>query len=352
MDPPSSTSNSTGGRSPLWPFATEVLDYAEAPPDALPAVYHQYEPLGRTRKRRIVLDPTEDVSGFVNTELSLGDLCKMEEHLWFAGAKHPATPLHFQVAMGRIITVADRMDLHLLWDNASKIYLKPIPGFLLDTSFWAKYLKCPDACACRPEAAANQAPLASCRKNPRQVALGFLYTYACLVCSESDFFVANKNRLLPRQANGLTIEWEKWKKLAREVIKNHDPEKVHPRFQRAELRLSRINTIHRFTRLPPFNPYLGGWRDYSSLFRDNFTWISAATIFVALVLTAMQVGLATDRLQENDAFQRASYGFTVFAILGPLCAFGLVIVAALFNLVKDLPWLLWDRTGQAPAPFV
>jgi hypothetical protein len=35
-------------------------------------------------------------------------------------------------------------------------------------------------------------------------------------------------------------------------------------------------------------------------------------------MTAMQVGLATDSLAGNEASQNASYGFMVFAILGPL----------------------------------
>ncbi|KAM7209827.1 hypothetical protein V8F06_014790 [Rhypophila decipiens] len=77
--------------------------------------------------------------------------------------------------------------------------------------------------------------------------------------------------------------------------------------------------------------------------------MAAATVFVALVLTAMQVGLATERLQGNAAFQQASYGFTIFAILGPLCVFGLVVLDALFHLVKDLPSLLRrQRGGTAP----
>ena len=73
--------------------------------------------------------------------------------------------------------------------------------------------------------------------------------------------------------------------------------------------------------------------------------MATATVFIALVLTALQVGLATERLQENASFQQASYGFTIFAILGPICAFGLVVLGALFNLVKDLPWLLRGKTS-------
>ena len=311
--------------------------------DALPASYHYYEGAGR-RKRRIVGNPAHDVAHFLDTELSLGDLGEMRKHLWFAGSRRPATQLHLLVAMGRRIVVADRMDLHLLWAGDGRLFLKPVPSFLLDPGFGRSHLKCPDGCACRD-------PLPpSCRADPRRVALGFLYTYACLVSSETDFFVANETRLLPRKADDSTIEWAAWKELARELLEKHDPDSVHPRFLRAELRLSRINAIHRLTRLPPLNPYLRGWNNYSSLFRDNLAWMGSSAVFIVLVLTAMQVGLATERLQVDAAFQRASYGFTAFAILGPMCVLSLVVLGALFNLIKDLPLLLGDLTAQLRAP--
>jgi hypothetical protein len=68
---------------------------------------------------------------------------------------------------------------------------------------------------------------------------------------------------------------------------------IHLRFHRAELRLSRLNTISRITNLSAFRPYLRSWRNYSTYFRDNITWVASAVVFAAL-LTAMQVGLATD----------------------------------------------------------
>ncbi|KAK8102327.1 hypothetical protein PG984_015473 [Apiospora sp. TS-2023a] len=82
-------------------FEKEVLNYMKPSAGALPAIYHRYEPLGKAKRRRVVVNPMEDVSGFVDTELSLGELGKMAGFLWFAGAKHPATPLYLQVAMGR-----------------------------------------------------------------------------------------------------------------------------------------------------------------------------------------------------------------------------------------------------------
>lgn len=304
----------------------------ESTTDGLPAAYRYYEASGN----RAVGNPADDIPAFLRGELSVGALADMLKHLWFAGAERPAIPLHFHVAIGREITIVDRMDLHLLWSNRGRLFVKPIPRFLLDPDFCRTNLECPDGCAC------DNPPGDMCRAIARKVALGFLYTYACLISSESDFHIASETRLLPPKEDGSLMEWEAWKTFARELLRmyDRDPGVVHPRFLRAELRLSRINTIHRFTRSPPFHPYVRSWNNYSSLFHDNLAWIATAAVFMALVLTAMQVGLATEQLQGNATFQQASYDFTVFAILGPLCAFGLVALGALFNLVNDLPSLI------------
>lgn len=62
---------------------------------------------------------------------------------------------------------------------------------------------------------------------------------------------------------------------------------------------------------------------------------------MVLVLTAMQVGLATNYLSKSEAFHAASYGFTVFAILGPV---GVVIILGLescFVTVRN-GWGTWE----------
>lgn len=299
--------------------------------DVLPATYHYHEVTGKSA----VSDPTKDTLAFLRRELSLRSLASMLRHLWFAGANRPTVPLHFHLAMGREIVVVDRMDLHLLWTNAGRLFIKPVPRFLLDLTFCQINLQCPNTCQCdiRTEA---------CRIGPRKVAFGFLYTYACLISSETDFHVANEKRLLPRDEDNKPIKWTDWKILARELLRiyEQDPNMIHPRFLRAELRLSRIDIIHRLTTIPRFEPYLRSRHNYSSFFYDNITSMATAAVFVVLVLTAMQVGLATERLKDNATFQQASYGFTVFAILGPMCAFVLVVLGGLFYLVKDLPLLL------------
>lgn len=302
--------------------------------DLLPASYHYYEASGR----RLIADPSTDISSFLCNELSLGRLDDMLQHLWFAGAKHAPRQLHFQIAVGREIVIVDRMDLHLVWDNDGRMFLKPIPRFLLHAQFWQENLECPHGCTC------SEIPAAFCKSNLRKVALGFLYSYSCLISSESDFFLAKEKRLIPRKTGDATIEWAEWKNMARELLRGYRPEIIHPRFLHAELRLSRINMIHRYTRFPPFESYIRGWNNYGSFYRDNLAWMSATAVFVVLVLTAMQVGLATERLQSDAKFQSASYGFTAFSILGPIFAFGLMVLGALVKFVfTDLPAALKHR---------
>lgn len=61
------------------------------------------------------------------------------------------------------------------------------------------------------------------------------------------------------------------------------------------------------------------------MFKANLAPIAGTIVYIGLVLTAMQVGLATYRLSNDDAFQNVSYGFTVFSILAPIILVFLVI---------------------------
>lgn len=71
-----------------------------------------------------------------------------------------------------------------------------------------------------------------------------------------------------------------------------------------------------------------------------------AIIYVTIVLTAMQVGLATTELSTNDSFNRASYGFTVFSILGPLAVF--IIAAFIVLVLVAFNWnYALDKTNEA-----
>lgn len=62
----------------------------------------------------VVNVPSDHLDDFLSRDLPLGKLEVLLKHLWFAGAEHPASPLHHQIALGREIVITERMDLYLL----------------------------------------------------------------------------------------------------------------------------------------------------------------------------------------------------------------------------------------------
>ena len=85
-----------------------------------------------------------------------------------------------------------------------------------------------------------------------------------------------------------------------------------------EIRLSRLNKIFMFTDASVIRGYLCPWQQNSVLFQEHFRLLAGLTVYTAIILTAMQVGLGTDELKNNHEFARASYGSTVLSVLGPL----------------------------------
>jgi hypothetical protein len=61
--------------------------------------------------------------------------------------------------------------------------------------------------------------------------------------------------------------------------------------------------------------------------RDDLACLESVSVYVAIALTAMQVGLSTQSLADNATFQPESRGFTIFSILCPL------VIAALLVLI-------------------
>lgn len=284
---------------------------------------------------RVTESPAADVQSFLQTELSLGKLQELMPYLWLAGSERPVSPLLSQIVIGRDIVPCERMDLHLVWHNRGTIYIKPLPRFLLDRGFWAEYLVCKAGCR-------HNSSQQKCRKELWQISLGFLYSYVCLLSYESDFRTANEKGLLPRLKDDSPIQFTIWKQLADEIL-THQPDEFHPRFRLGELRLSRLNFLCRCVMFRPMTPYFSTLNNYEGLFRNNITWLVATTVFIALALTAMQVGLATEHLQGNETFVKASYGFAVFAILWPICVFGLAVLFAMVYLILDSCWLRRSR---------
>ncbi|KAK1452525.1 hypothetical protein CMEL01_16754 [Colletotrichum melonis] len=262
------------------------------------------------------------ILGWISDEVDLDRLAHIHEWLWIVGRPMPPRPLHQQRLLNRDIMITEKMDMHLVW-TTGRIFIKPLPRFLLSRRFWERFLCCHTV----PVSNAH-----SCSCGGRQErALGFLFSYAALIAHESDFYIAREARLIPED-----VQWSAWRTAVRELL-GASPiyPRIDPRFHYGELRLSRLNKIYFFWETP-LRGYMSRWNQYGSFFQDNFTWLASSTVYIAVVLTAMQVGLATEVLQNNAAFQSASYGFTIFSILGPLAAAGLIIVVFCYMFIDNL----------------
>lgn len=267
----------------------------------------------------------ENFLKFLEEDLNLQDIEKVKPHMFFVGRPSPPRPLTYQNSHGREITITEQMGLHLVW-YGNRMFVKPIPEYLLDPSFWTKYLMSQN-CADERE---RRAKLAS-------VARGFLFSYTALIAYPSDHRLAQLHGLLPA-----SVTWEKWKNLSAELVQHHCYASLHWRFLYGELRLGRLNKVCTF-RLGQHRGYssAGGPTTYGALLRDNLGVLASLLGYVVIVLTAMQVGLATDRLEPNTSFQNASYGFTVFSIISPLLGVAMVFAFALPKVVRN-----WNATND------
>ncbi|KAI5468001.1 hypothetical protein BGZ63DRAFT_344806 [Mariannaea sp. PMI_226] len=293
---------------------------------------------------------------FIEAELDPKQLHEIAHHLWLAGRPVPPRPLHQQMLLGRDIIVSERIDIHCVWGQG-RIYLKPIPRFLLNRAFWQQQLTCHCASTVGTNRPCGDAFQTCCdRRHLAQCARGFLLSFVALVARESDYSIALAKGLVPGE-----VTWVKWRRFVREFLHDESggelgPERLYAdvakRFIYGELRINRLRLIDKVCHGPFSSTFMSNWSSYGSFARDNAASIVAATAWILLILSAMQVGLGTDRLGGSDAFQAASWGFTVFSILAPMGAvlFMLVIFAIVFwyNLVRTRKSevLRADRLGR------
>lgn len=245
----------------------------------------------------------------------------------------PPRPLYYQKAVGRDIVVHEQMDLHLVWDS-KRMFLKPIPRYLFVLGFWEDNFSCKAGCASASTSEHSRQTTSGTQKMAEvpicercqmyKCALGFLLSYASLISYENDLCIAKEANLVP-----VELTWPDWRILIKELLTRENKRNINKRYLYGELRLARLNKVYRYTLRSPIRGYLYGHSSSSKFWQDNFTRIVSLFAYIAIVLTAMQVGLATKRLQNNDAFQRASFGFTVFSILAPLVFVGLILVVFL-----------------------
>lgn len=198
--------------------------------------------------------------------------------------------------MDREIFVTERPDEHMVW-HRTRILLKPLPEYLLCHDFWVANL------------CANNELHAS--------AVGMLLSFSWLVNYQSDFALAKEAGLISRN-----LEWREWTVFMADFLSHVGEDAVvhvDRRYKYGELRLSRLNTMTRY--LPGMwstnnflRQYISTSTWYQEFFERNFSWLLGTFLYISVILSAMQVALATPQLGENVPFQNMSYSIAVFTI--------------------------------------
>ena len=177
------------------------------------------------------VDDVSTLVAFLEQDLLTLNLDKMSPYLWMMSTPSSShiKPLHRQLVKGRKIVITEEPRLHLLWLQ-DRIFIKPIPLYLLSHHFWTDTLL-----SNSPELRKEQRLLA-------RASFRFIRTYLHLIRHESDLRIAQQGDtpLLPKN-----ISWEDICRFLSDlkVISDMD---VTPRYHFGELRLSRLNFYSKF----------------------------------------------------------------------------------------------------------
>ena len=189
------------------------------------------------------------VSDFLHRELDTPLLNQLYPHLWLVAKKsgHHIDAIHQQRIQRRNITIAEDPALHLIW-YYDTLYPKPIPQCLFNHAFWKDYLSPSKMESPEVPKGSNTDNLHICR-----TALGYLRSYSFLIRHESDYLIAQRADLIPKD-----ISYQDFKRHISpfRTILNED---VSPRYHFGQLRLtpqSRSSAFTAFTSPRNDNPLL------------------------------------------------------------------------------------------------
>lgn len=286
----------------------------------------------------------EDVRAHLSGQLTTPLLDELYERLWLVARKSGQSidPLHTQEVKGRRIVPTEDPRLHLVW-HRDKIYIKPVPAFLLNHDFWAIYLQPPagESTTHNPKQSSHSDSVAF----DRSVAIGFLRSYALLVPHRLDFALAKDAHLMPDDVQ----DWLQWSKFI-SYFRHVTDEQVARRYHYGQLRLSRLNWAVRI-----FRPqHASTMWFYEIPHWSTGDFVARATVpllflfaSVSLALSSMQVILAVpaddpwfSRLGASglQKMGRAFWVFSAAVILTWLAAGALILGIPLAVLAWQVLW--------------
>ena len=273
----------------------------------------------------------EKLYRYLKNTLCTPELDSIASRLWLLSTKSAAhiSELHYQKIKGREIILTESAHLHLLWIDG-RIFLKPLPRYLLSYDFWQRHLL-PDF------SAKNYQPYehSTDREIVTSAALGLLRSYLFLIKYPSDLDIAVQYGLVPFETT-----FESFCNFSSQFHLITDAE-VAGRYQYGEIRLARLNHWSKIL-LRRWNYETMNWQ-YGQYFQRFYGPLLFTFAFFSVSLSALQVEMAVESMAPNQrllaewpAFPRFSRIFSVLslAVVGfPfLCVLAMLIGKPLMEL--------------------
>lgn len=264
------------------------------------------------RQNSNLFDPRKNITAFLRNELEPTKLNKISRHLWLAGLPRPARSLHRQRLLTRTVLPTESPDEHLVWHDTT-IWIKPIHEYLLNFEFWEK------------EICDNETLYKS--------AYGLLLSYTWLIGYKSDHRIAVDVGLLPPD-----VDYDTWTAFAYDLNLGNETRTscpVNERYEYGELRLSRLNHLYRlgaagFSLWNIVFGFTSRSTRYPAFFQRNFGWVLAVFVYFTVLLSALQVALATEKLGGNGDFQNFSRAIALLSLAFVLVAVAIMLLVWLF----------------------
>lgn len=294
---------------PPFPPASSLIAQEEL---VLPAAFNDLSPVAR-ELQPLRFEHRNEVLRFLSAFFDLSRFNAIRKMLWLIAVHGAPRSLYYQKFLRREIVIAEELDLHLVWAK-SRIFIKPLPDFLLNYDFWEAYI--------------------SCEPQLHRAACGLLYSYFGLIRFGHDLQVAQDCHLV--NAN---LDYRAWAEFARTTLPNLNPKDsniMDTRFQYGELRLNRLDTIYRYS---PYkfsvSSILQGFphalTESYVPYMDQYNNAVSAFGVIVIILSAFNLSLSAHSKSPDPDLQQAAYGFAIFAMI--LCAtlIGLFIVLPLIS---------------------
>jgi hypothetical protein len=280
---------------------------------------------------RVSLGDSRGMATFLMRSFWAPELEKIASKLWLLSTQSSSNvePLHYNRINGREVIITEDPRLHLLWMH-DRIFVKPLPAYLLSHQFWTKYLLEP------------LSPLGSRRKDIHSAVLGFIRTYDHLIQYEADFRIAKELHLIPED-----MVWNHGFAKFQASLSKIEDQHVSGRYLYGEIRLTRLNfwskiLLHKWQ-------YESVHKQYADWFSRFYEPVLFAFAIVFLALNAMQVAMSVEQVSASGWKQLWSVcrWFSILTMVlaaGTVLAFFLTLVGML---IRELVFASRDRIRKS-----